>query len=141
MPENNLPEDYIDQYMRGTVNYDPSIKNYSFNKVFIENDTIIESSNFSQSEPRTEAIINGKNLTFINCNLVNVLIAESWILKNCLTAQSWIVPLKNPDNNNILDNEGNILQDRQYITDHPDNIDEQNIILPDEVILSIGTKY
>jgi hypothetical protein len=86
--------DYVDNYDRGTLHFNEEIgnpfapsalkmRNYSFHKVIIPDGTTIEGVNFTQKEPHTEAII-GKNLTFIRCNLKNVVIDPSWTVIDSL---------------------------------------------------------
>jgi hypothetical protein len=77
--------DYKNDFERGTVIYTPKCRNYSYSKVIIPDGTIIKESNFTQKEPHTVAI-GGKNLTFIDCNLVNVQKDPTWTLQgsnNC----------------------------------------------------------
>lgn len=71
--------DYNGHYDRGTVEYDEDdeVRNFCFHKVSIPDNTTVRNKNFSQKNPNTEAIA-GKNLTFINCNLTNVLIDPTW---------------------------------------------------------------
>lgn len=78
--------DYANDFDRGTVEYNPKVRNYSFHKVIIPDGTTIRESNFTQKEPHTAAIT-GKNLTFIDCNMVNVEKDASWILQGCNNAQ------------------------------------------------------
>lgn len=76
--------DYQDDKHRGTVDYTPACHNYSFHKVIIPDGTIIKETNFTQREMDTDAI-QGENLTFIDCNMVNVRIKASWHLESCNT--------------------------------------------------------
>lgn len=89
--------DYVDEFDRGTVyfndetgnKFDPDalkMRNYSYHKVIIPDGTTVDGVNFTQKEPYTDAI-DGKNLTFKNCNLKNVVIDDSWILIDCLSIQ------------------------------------------------------
>ena len=78
--------DYYDDHYRGSVEYTPKCRNYSYHIVHIPDGTTIRDTNFTQREPNNPAII-GKNLTFIDCNLVNCVIDPSWKLKGCNTAQ------------------------------------------------------
>jgi hypothetical protein len=78
--------DYKHDFDRGTVHYTPKNRNYSFHKVIIPDDTVVRDSNFSQRVADTEAI-SGKNLTFIDCNLVNVKVDASWTLQCCNNCQ------------------------------------------------------
>lgn len=87
--------DYVDRYDRGTVKFNPrkgvnylgdevyEASNMSFHKVVIPDGTILNDINFTQKNPHTNAI-QGKNLTFISCNLNNVEIDPTWILEDCL---------------------------------------------------------
>lgn len=78
--------DYNHDFDRGTVFYTEDNYNYSYHKVIIPDGTIVEERNFFQKDPHTKAI-KGKNLTFIECNLVNVEIDPSWIIQSCNTTQ------------------------------------------------------
>jgi len=78
--------DYTDDKHRGTVEYTPNCRNYSFHKVIIPDGTIIREANFTQRDIDTDAI-QGEDLNFIECNLVNVLINPSWKLESCNTCQ------------------------------------------------------
>ena len=86
--------DYVDDYDRGTVYFTtelrkdgtPKNRNYSFQKVIIPDGTEIRECNFTQRNPKTQAI-QGKNLTFIDCNLVNNVIDPSWKLESCNTCE------------------------------------------------------
>jgi len=86
--------DYVDDKHRGTLLFNEEkgnpfapkklkMRNYSFHKVIIPDGTVIEGVNFTQAEPHTAAI-EGKNLTFRQCNLKNVEIDKSWKLEDCL---------------------------------------------------------
>lgn len=77
--------DYTNDHSRGTVEYTPKCRNYSFHKVIIPDGTIIREANFTQRV--LTAAISGKNLTFIDCNLVNVVVDPSWHLESCNTSQ------------------------------------------------------
>ena len=81
-----IKNDYQNDVDRGTVEYTPKCRNYSFHKVVIPDGTIIKDSNFTQKEPHTKAI-EGKNLTFESCNLVNVATDPSWTIKDSNTCQ------------------------------------------------------
>lgn len=77
--------DYKNDFERGTVEYNPKCRNYSFHKVIIPDGTVVRDTNFTQKEPHSQAI-QGKNLTFIDCNLVNVEKDPTWIIQgsnNC----------------------------------------------------------
>jgi hypothetical protein len=77
--------DYKHDFDRGTVEHTHKARNYSFHKVIIPDGTTILETNFCQKEPHTPAI-EGKYLTFINCNLVNVATDPTWTMQgsnNC----------------------------------------------------------
>lgn len=74
--------DYNDDTDRGTVEYTPKCSNYSFHKVEIPDNSVLENTNFTQFSPKTKAIT-GKNLTFKHCNMTNVFIEEDWIIESC----------------------------------------------------------
>jgi hypothetical protein len=88
--------DYLDDKHRGTVYFNPEkgnqfagpnelkVRNYSFHKVIISDGTTVENANFAQAESHTPAI-QGNNLTFINCNLLNVELDSSWTIIGGLT--------------------------------------------------------
>jgi len=73
--------DYKDKHNRGTVEYKESWKNYAWYKVKIKDGSIVRNKNFAQRNAHTVAI-EGKDLTFIYCNLENVEIDPSWTLIN-----------------------------------------------------------
>lgn len=91
--------DYVDRDNKGTVEFNPrkgtnmlgrevfAASNYSAHKVIIPDGTTVKEVNFAQKNPHTDAI-QGKNLTFISCNLNNVEIDESWTLINCLAVHT-----------------------------------------------------
>ena len=83
---------YMNDFDRGTVHYNPRVgynswlkeevleaRNYSHHKVIIPNDTTIKGVNFSRKNSHTNSI-QGKNLTFIDCNLNNVEIDPTWTI-------------------------------------------------------------
>ena len=77
--------DYEGDFDRGTVEYTPNCHNYSYHKVVMPDGTTIRETNFTQ---RTKwQAIEGKNLIFESCNLVNVEIDPTWILKGCNTSE------------------------------------------------------
>lgn len=107
------PADYAHDLDRGTLDYSPDWKNYSFHKVRIPAGTTITGANFTQTQPDTPAITvlgNPATVTFVECNLGNVRIAPGWTLISCNTVQSWI----------IADAVGN--EERQWIARHPDDL-------------------
>ena len=81
-----VKNDYQNDFDRGTVDYTPRCRNYSFHKVVIPDGTIVRESNFFQKEPHSNAIT-GKNLTFIGCNLINVEKDATWIIQDSNTCQ------------------------------------------------------
>ncbi len=80
-----IKNDYKDDYDRGTVNYTSACRNYSFHKVVIPDSTTIKEANFTQRIKRQA--IEGKNLRFEECNLVNNIIDPTWILVSCNTTE------------------------------------------------------
>ena len=84
------PEDYEHDYKRGTVDFDSKWRNYCYHIVIIPDGTVVKACNFSQIEPKVDCI-KGNNLTFEDCNLVNVEINPAWKLINCNTSQHWTV--------------------------------------------------
>lgn len=113
------PTDYDNDLKRGTVTYHDGLWNYSFHTVHIPDGTIVQERNFAQLEPNTIGIV-GQNLTFIDCNLVNVAIDPSWTVQGCNTAQAWLV-----DENGV--------QKRQWICAHPSEL-KGNEIPPENII-------
>jgi len=87
------PSDYVDSKDRGTVLLQKESKNYAFHTVNALNGTTITEHNFSQVVPNTEVFNRpflgkyGKNLTFVDCNLVNVKTYGDWTIVNSNTAQ------------------------------------------------------
>jgi hypothetical protein len=81
-----VKNDYFDDHYRGSVEYTPKCRNYSYHIVHIPDGTTIKDTNFTQRVPNNPAII-GKNLTFIDCNLVNNVIDPSWTVKWCNNSQ------------------------------------------------------
>lgn len=79
--------DYTGPYDRGTVEFNPALRangklqerNYSYTKVIIPAGTTVTGVNFTQKEPNTNAI-SGGNLTFVDCQMINVRINPSWTL-------------------------------------------------------------
>lgn len=53
--------------------------NYAYHKVIIPDGTYVSNANFTQAEPFTNAI-EGKNIVFEDCNLMNVVIDPSWVV-------------------------------------------------------------
>jgi sensor histidine kinase YesM len=81
-----VKNDYKGDFDRGSVEFTLKCRNYSYHKIVIPDGSVIESRNFTQRKPNTQAII-GKNLTFKECNLVNNVIDPSWTLISCNTSQ------------------------------------------------------
>lgn len=111
------PADYQHDLDRGTVDYDPTWRNYSYHRVRVPAGTTIRGCNFSQARPRTPAILvtgNPATVTLEECNLVNVLIHPAWRLVNCNTAQSWLVRVTGPD--------GEAREERRWIARHSDHV-------------------
>ena len=86
--------DYEDEKHRGTLHFNTEkgnpfnpealkMRNYSYHKILIPDGTTVKGCNFTQVEPHTVAI-SGQNLTFVECNLKNVEIDNSWTLQGCL---------------------------------------------------------
>jgi hypothetical protein len=88
--------DYQHDFDRGSVHHTHKCRNFSFHKVIIPDGTVIREANFTQKDAHTVAI-EGKNLTFIDCNLVNVEIDPSWTVQGCNTAQIKRVVTKQTD--------------------------------------------
>ena len=78
--------DYVNDYDKGTVEYHPKCKNYSFHRVVIPDGTTLENCNFTQKIPHTISI-QGKNLNFIMCNLINVELDPTWTVVGCNKCQ------------------------------------------------------
>ena len=77
--------DYKDDFDRGSVEHTSKCRNYSFHKIVIPDGTVVKDTNFCQRTKRQA--ISGKNLTFIECNLVNNIIDPSWRLEGCNTCE------------------------------------------------------
>lgn len=83
--------DYVDDFNRGTVEFNPTVKqdmfgrvvfvekNYSYQKVKVPDGSYIVGVNFNQKTPHTNAI-KGKDLTLERCTIVNVEVDSSWVL-------------------------------------------------------------
>ena len=95
-----IKNDYQNDFDRGTVEYTSKCHNYSFHKVIIPDGTTIIERNFAQRVAHTKSI-EGKNLTFIDCNLVNVEPDPTWIMKGCNNCQIQRVVEKTED---VIDN-------------------------------------
>lgn len=83
------PLDYRNEKDRGTLQYDPAWRNYSFHRVEIPAGTVVRGGNFSQVDPNNTAIITDGPITLIDCNLVNCAIDKAWTVEGCNTAQVW----------------------------------------------------
>lgn len=112
------PFDYDNDFDRGTIDWFPGWKNYSFHKVRIPPGTTIRDSNFAQIVPRTVAItIIGSpgTVTFIDCNLIDVRLNPMWTLIDCNTVQSWLITGTDPET-------GEPTEERQWIARHEDDL-------------------
>lgn len=67
--------------------YNTNKRNYSKTTVTIQPGTVVKDCNFCQEVPGTQGIICDGVLTLRECNLVNCLIDERWIVESCNTAQ------------------------------------------------------
>ena len=124
------PDDYANATKRGTVEYNPSWRNYSYHTVQIPDGTVLDGEvfggcNFSQIAPVTDALDRspgvGHNLTFRNCNLVNVKVYPDWIIENCNTAQiDRIGTLAN-------DEDSPEITESVYVSDHSDTVDADRV--------------
>lgn len=106
------PADYESEVKRGTVEFDPGParwRNYSYHTVKVPDGTVFDGDvdggcNFTQIAPDTDAFVRtenfGHNLTFRNCNLVNVRVYDDWTIENSNTSQI--------DRIGTVDEEGNI---------------------------------
>lgn len=103
------PDDYEHDLKRGEIEFSPAWLNYAFHSVSIPDGSVVIGMNFAQSYPRTAAIT-GKNLHFIECNLVNCELDTSWVIEKCNTAQVWFTT--------VVEN-GKEVQNTEYICDHP----------------------
>ena len=130
------PSDYDNDLRRGTIEFDIAWRNYSYHKVVIQDGTVVRGCNFSQIEPKTDCII-GENLTFIDCNLVNVDIKPSWTVQGCNTSQIWRVE---EEFSELVTIDGNQVElkstivTNEYISDHPSKVNKLTLIKPDKAI-------
>lgn len=124
---NRRPSDYEDDLHRGTIEFSPEWFNYSYHKVVIPAGTVIRKANFTQVEPKTDCItIDGEGtVTFIDCNLGNVLLKRNFVLEHCNTTQSDLVEED--------DAEMGVVEKRQFICSHPDEYDENRVKPPRRV--------
>lgn len=129
----HLKNDYKHDFDRGTVEYTSLCKNYCFHKVIIPDGATIFESNFSQINPHTQAII-GKNLTFLNCNLVNIELDSSWIVQDCNTSQ-----IKNVKKSEEITLEGR----KKIILSHQVEDKDKNFIEVAEITkeVNLGDEY
>lgn len=121
----SIPADYDNDLSRGTVDFDSTWLNYSFTKVNIPRNTIVEECNFTQVSPLTEAIHGDYEITFNACNMCNVALNSKWILNNCLTVQSWIIA--DPETGK---------ESREFVCAHPNELTEEMKIPPDNAVLA-----
>lgn len=104
------PDDYDNDCERGTVDYDPNFRNYSFHRVRVKPETEIRNCNFAQIAPDTPAIECDGLLVFIDCNLTNCRLDSRWLVINGTTAQAWLVKERTADGER---------ETRLFICSHP----------------------
>jgi len=88
------PLDYANDLLRGTVEFDRIWRNYSYHTVSIPSGTVVNGCNFTQIIPNTICIIISNLpdiVTLEDCNLCNVRLQPGWIIRRCMTVQSWLV--------------------------------------------------
>lgn len=114
------PVDYEHDLDRGTLDYDPAWRNYSFHKVLIPARTIVRNCNLSQAVPNTICIMAPllAVITFVECNLCNVRLRAAWVLQGCCTVQSWIVARTATD----ASGKDVVIEDREWIAAHPGDL-------------------
>lgn len=143
-----IKNDYKHDFDRGSVEHNPKCKNYSFHKIVIPDGTVIRDSNFTQKDPHTQAI-EGKNLHFISCNLVNVELDPSWVVEDCNTCQIQSVITKQTDKvdgttelevSHQVEKDGNFTEVDKYTVKHKTNEAEYSmkrfIVSPNVVKIS-----
>lgn len=141
MPAKN---DYVNEVDRGTVKFNPKksvnmfgdevfeASNYSYHKLTIPDGTTVQGINFTQKKPHTPAI-QGKNITFIECNLANVEIDPTWTLIDTFNIhfKRTLKNIINLEDGNLkfiishqVEKDGKFVEEREYeeIVD-PDNYD------------------
>lgn len=124
------PGDYISDIKRGTVEFHPKWRNYSYHTVKIPDGTVLDGEvmggcNLTQISPVTDAIDRssgfGHNLTFRGCNLVNVKVYPDWIIENCNTAQiDRIGTHANKDDTADI-------TDSVFVASHPDQVPKTRV--------------
>ena len=88
------PADYVDELARGTVEFSPEWRNYSFHRVRVQAGTLVHRCNFTQAQPGAsviEVVGAGGPVVFSECNLANVLPPPGAMLDDCLTIQTWLL--------------------------------------------------
>jgi len=111
--ETSRPQDYVGNFDRGTVEFNPKWRNYSYHKVNVPSGTVLDGAvmgacNFTQIEPNTEAFDRtpgffGHNLVFRNCNLSNVKTYPDWTVEeSCNNAQVDYIKGLDPDGNQTI---------------------------------------
>lgn len=85
------PMDYLSEYDCGTVDFFVGWRNYAFLKVIFPPNITVRNCNFAQAVPGTDAL-SCDNVTFIDCNLVNVRIKPGMNVPRVNNAQSWFNP-------------------------------------------------
>ncbi len=126
------PGDYAHDLARGTVDHVADWHSYSFHRVNIPAGAVISGRNFCQIVPSTEAIIVvglPDVMTFVDCNLVNCALHAGWIVQGCNTSQSWLVKTG-------VDENGNDIEERQWLCSHPDQLTPAMLIPPASAITS-----
>ena len=111
------PADYVDDFHRGTVEYDPQWRNYSYHTVEIPAGADVQDCNFSQADPKTPAVVllaPEKPTNFVNCNFANIELSPTHVVARCNVSQGWTVE--------TLDASGVLTTDRVQIATHPDEI-------------------
>lgn len=128
-----MKNDYVDDSNRGTAEFNPEkgnkfdednlkVRNYAYHKVIIPDGTTVEGVNFTQAVPHTSAVA-GKNLTFINCNLVNVEIDPTWTLTNSNNTQVRTRTI-------TVGNQQFVVKEVEKITDNWVEVSREEIIAP-----------
>lgn len=114
----NRPADYKHDLNRGTVDYDPAWRNYSFHTVRIPAGSEVRNANFSQAAPDTPALISDGDVVLIACNLVNCRV-EPWMkIVGGNTAQIYRTQT-----------------DAIYVTDHPSKLTEADRVPPVDAVI------
>lgn len=106
------PADYVDDFNRGTVEFDAGWKNYCFHQVtFAPGDTPVE-CNFSQAAPDTPVATPATRVAIADCNMTNCAAHAKLDVQRSNRAQAWFI--KDP----VL----NVITGVQAITDSPDKL-------------------